>query len=72
MLFSTTMQDVRRTWNELENKPDIKNIVINILNSKTNEELEVLSIKDRTKVIMEASKLITNNKLSQVVHDIVI
>ena len=39
-----------------------------ILNSKTNEEMEALAIRDKTKIIMEETKLITKKEMAQLVQ----
>ena len=44
-------------------------MVIDILNSKKNEEFDTLIIQDRTMTIMFASKMITKNNMSLMVHE---
>ena len=60
-----SMQDIKRTLNELKHKPKITHLVINILISKNNEEMGEINIRDRNKTIMDATKLITKKGLPQ-------
>ena len=60
-----SMQDIKRTLNELKHKPKITHLVINILISKNNEEMGEINIIDRNKTMMDATKLITKKGLLQ-------
>ena len=65
MLFATSMQYVKRSWVEMENKLSIENVIINILNAKTKEELEAIEVRDITNIIMESSKVLAKRKLGK-------
>ena len=66
---ATTLQETRSTSTKLENNLEISRSVIDILNSRTNEDMEAMEIRDITKTIMDASKLIAKRNLVQVVQD---
>lgn len=55
--------EIENTKVDLEHRPEEAQNIIKMLNSKTKEELEHLSIPDRTTTVMEVKRILTKNNL---------
>jgi hypothetical protein len=60
---------VEDSLQELGNKPQLANQIIKVLNSKTKEEFNQSSFKERTSTIMEVERIFTKINLIQQVEN---
>jgi len=68
-LLTSSKKDITITTNELENKLDLDNDIINFLNKWTKEELKELSVNDITNTIIYAKKSLNKRRLMQNVEN---
>ena len=66
----STIEDARDILTRLDKIPNAYHIVIELLNKKSHQEMHDLSIRDRTKLVIESNKVITNKPLAQNILDL--
>jgi hypothetical protein len=64
-LLKSTKKEIVRITIELENKLDMANNIIKLLNSRTKEQLKDLEVCDRTNIIIDAKRVLTKRRLMQ-------
>ena len=62
------IRETKDTISYLNVRPSKSMITIDIFNLKNGSEMEALQIRDRTTIIMEATKVVTKKKHAQIVH----
>jgi len=62
-LIKVAMEAIQKTKEELGDKPEEENQLIDFLNSRNRHQLDELEIEDRTSTIIEIKKVLTKRNL---------